>query len=109
MGLKVEDDSPIDKSDKEKWLEARNEHLRQLKDLSKGSGLSRRSLNIDQTKGSPLMPTDLREKSNNNRFDDDVGRLDNALSPGDSFSLLDYVDERYSPSFQDAFYRNEKG
>ena len=55
------------------------------------------------------MPTDLREKPNNNRFDDDVGRLDNALSPGDSFSLLDYVDERYSPSFQDAFYRNEKG
>ena len=38
-----------------------------------------------------------------------MARLDNALSPGDSFSLLDYVDERYSPSFTDAFFRNDKG
>lgn len=44
------------------------------------------------------MPQDLRDKSNN-KFDGDVDRLDNALSPGDSFSLLDYVDERYSPNF----------
>ena len=44
------------------------------------------------------MPQDLIDKSNN-KFDDDVDRLDNALSPGDSFSLLDYVDERYSPNF----------
>lgn len=55
------------------------------------------------------MPNDIIEKSNNNAFDDDVDRLDNALSPGDSFSLLDYQDERYSPNFQDAFYRNDKG
>ena len=36
---------------------------------------------------------------NTDQQDDGMARLDKALSPGDSFSLLDYVDERYSPNF----------
>ena len=36
-------------------------------------------------------------------------RMDKVLSPGDSFSHLNFNDEKYSSDFNDAFYRNDKG
>ena len=32
-----------------------------------------------------------------------------AFSPGDSFSQLNFSDEKYTEDFNDAFYRNDKG